>query len=621
MVGMACIGLLLAAGFASGQEVERKMRIFDIEFLTASRDDFPGPDLAQFDVGAESIAPPMMDEDCDEGMSDEMLINMIQYNIHPDSWKNSLNSIDPRDGKLVVVQTPEVLAEVERLLKVLRESHVRLVNVRAWAFEMENSYLQAFMARSLARPSGSLLSQEDVNYLMGKADPGAATLIGAVSVTCFSGQRVHAGPLNKQVYVRDLDVEVAQKITIVDPVMGTLLTGFLVDVRPSIVGRHASVLMEMRIGWAACTDAAASVESGVGRIDTPRRALVTGSTTVLVPRGKAFFLSASHPDKPGYSVVFMVKPTALGFTQGKKKEEKKKTGPRRVLRMYDVRLLTSELKDFPGPDLDIRLEADGAGGPAFDEADEGVGFSAEELVELLKSSIEEDSWSNVRNAITPVGSSLVVVQKPQVHEKITAFLEALWARRAVLVFAHLRYIDADRATLLRIAPLGASTLALEAGAMAALEKELRKGKALTLLRSAAITCFNRQRVHIQTVSQQAVIGDVDVEVAESAGIGDPIMKAACGGLVFDFTPILSGDGRHVAVDLRPQIASVSMPVIAKIGGKFPNVVQKFTLRLDKLLTSVTVPDGGTVLFVTGVSPGNPSRLRVVTLTLRMMRVK
>jgi len=597
------------------------MRIFDIEFLTASRDDFPGPDLAHFDVGSESIAPPMMDEDGDEGMSNEMLINMIQYNIHPDSWKNSLNSIDPRDGKLVVVQTPEVLTEVERLLKVLRESHVRLVNVRAWAFEMENSYLQAFMARSLARPSGSLLSSEDVDYLMGRADPGAATLVGAVSVTCFSGQRVHAGPLSKQIYIRDLDVEVAQKITIVDPVMGTLLTGFLLDVRPSIVGQHASVLMELRIGLATCTDAAASVESGVGRIDTPRRALVTGLTTVLVPRNKAFFIAASHPDKAGYSVVFLVKPNAVGLPAGKKKEEKKTAGPRRVLRMYDVRLLTSELNDFPGPDLDLKIMDDAAGGPAFEEADEGVGLSAEELVELLKTSVEEDSWSNVRNAISIVGSSLVVVQKPQVHEKITAFLQALWARRAVLVFAHLRYIDADRATLLRIAPLNASTLALEAGAVATLEKELRKGKALTLKRCATTTCFNRQRVHIQTVSQQPVIGDVDVEVAESAGIGDPIMREAAGGLVFDFTPILSGDGRHVAVDFRPQIASVSTPVIAKIGGKFPNVVQKFTLRLDNLQTSVTVPDGGTVLFITGTSPDNPSRLRVVTLTLRIMRVK
>jgi hypothetical protein len=603
---------LFFAGAVGAQEEGRKMAIFDIAFCTQARPDYPGPDLARLKLVSEN-KPPMMDDE-KEVPSAHLLVRLIRANIAPDSWLNSLHSIVPRDGKLFVVQTPMAIKAVRRFLDILRASHPGPLSVRAWALSVEKTFLEAFLSRSLARAEGSLLSNEDLDRLLSRADPGAVTILSTVSVTCFSGQRVHVGPLNRRRYIRDLDVEVSSGIGIIDPIMGTLLTGFLLDVRPSIVGPHGSVLLDLRLGLAEYANAGAFVDAGIGRIDTPRRTLLTGATTVLVPRDKAVFFSASHPETPGRAVLFVVKPTVKGWKKAKK-EEKKAPGSRRVLRTYDVGLLTSRLDDYPGLSLDINRGCTTYTDiTIMEDIEEDMG--GENLVQLIETSIEPESWDDVRNSITRVGPTLVVVQKPLVHEKIAGMLETLWDRRAVLVFARLRFIDADRATLARIA--GTGTSALDAKAARALEKELR-GPALTLLRSASITCFNGQRVHFQTISQRAVIGDVDVAVAAKAGIGDPIMVEASEGLVFDFTPVLCGDGRHLTVTLRPQIASMTTPVTTRISDLLPNTLQKYTLSLNTLLTTLTMPDRGTVFFITGTSPGD--RVKIVTLTLSTIRVK
>jgi len=615
LLALAWVGLLLF-GAAQAQEEKREMRIFDIAFFTTAHPDHPGPDLARLELVSEN-KPPMM-EDEREVPSAKLIVTLIRANIAPDSWLNSLNSIVSRDGKLFVVQTPMVLTAVRRFLGILRASHPPPLTIRGWAVSVEKTFLEAFLSRSLARAEGSLLSNEDLDRLLTRADPGAVTILASVSIPCFSGQRVHVGPLSRRRYIRDLDVEVSSGIGIIDPIMGSLLTGFLVDVRPSVVGRQGSVLLDLRLGLAEYTDAHAFVDAGLGRIDTPRRALLTGATTVIVPRGKAIFFSATHPETPGRAVIFVVKPTVRG-RQKAKEEKEKAPGSRRVMRTYDVGLLTSRLDDYPGLSLDINRGYTPRVTPIFEATEEiSERMAAENLVSLIETTVEPPSWDDMRNSIAMLGSTLVVVQKPKVHEKIAGVLKTLWDRKAVLVFACLRSIDADRATFDRIAGADASALGPEA--RQAFEKELR-GPALTLLRSASITCFNGQRVHFQTISQRAVIADVDVEVATGAGMGDPIMAEASEGLVFDFTPTLCGDGRHLTVTLRPQIASLTTPVTARISPLLPNTVQKYTLRLSTLLSTLTMPDGGTVFFVMGTSPGNPSRVRIMTLTLRTIRVK
>jgi hypothetical protein len=606
--------------------VERKMKIYDCEFLTSRREDFPAVDFRWtfHDAGG----PPMMDMETGAEISFGMLIDMITYNIHPDTWSNTNNSIRFSQGKLVVVQTPEVLEEVDALLGVLRRSRVRMVHLRSWALKVENTHFNQFLSRALGRKSGSLMDKADMDHFLAPGvDPRAVEEVGAVSLTCFSGQRVHGGPMREIHYVRDIDVEVAQNYSISDPVMGRLLTGFVPDVRPTIVGNNDTVLLELRLNYAAVSPNIEQVESGVGLIDLPRRTHVSTRATAVVPPGKAVFYAASHPVDSGYTLVFIFKPSVMGLEKEKEKKEKEKkddkSKPRRVLRIYNVQLITSRPENFPGPEIGRPpMGEQGAGAPAFEEPDEeGISISAEELAELIKTSIEEDSWGNVRNSISVVGNALVVVQKPEVQSKIKAFLDSIRSRRAVLIFSTLRFVSCDTATLRRLLPDGGAGLSLTAAQLASIEREIQRGKALRLVGSGCVTGFNRQRVHIVSSKEMPVIADADVEVAQGAGIGDPIMAVIRDGVVHDLVPVLTGDGRHIVMDLRPTSAKMSSPVLTSLGKGIDFKVHKFLVDEQRIRTSITVPDGGTAAFVCGPDESAPTRRALILISGRIVRVK
>ncbi len=613
---------LFAASLAQGQEVERKMRIYDCDFLTVMKEDMPGPDLRHVPSPADAPPAPDVEAGEDDSISPQMLRDMITYNIDPDSWDNSNNKIEFQEGKLVVVQTPAVLDEIERMLDVLRNAKIRLVNVQAWALLVENAYLHDFLAKASASATGPLVTDEDAAYFLGKLpDQGLVRIAGRASVTCFSGQRVHAGPLKKTAYIRDVDVEVAQRMSISDPVMGFILTGFIMDVRPSAVGPGDSILMDLRISHATCSNPDAQIESGSGPINTPQREIVSVESTVMVPKDQGILFAAAHPSMAGYSVVFLVRPRLIS-SEKKDAEGKKGDVPKRILRIYDVRLLVSRIRHYPGPEIEFIYGSEAGAGPGFSEpVAEGVGMDPQELVEMIKTGIEEDSWANVRNSISSVGTSLIVVQEPSVHGRIEEFLKSLWSRRAVMIFSSVRYFSTDAETLRKLAPSAGSALTLETKEIDAIDKELKRGKSLRLGRTAFTTSFNRQRSNLISMRQTSVIGDIDVEVADTAGIGDPIVRVVSDGLAFDLLPSLGGDGKHVMYTFKSQAVKMTDPIVVKLEPHLKNVVHRFDVTYENLQTCITIPDGGAVLFILGPTDGDMSRITAALVSARIVRVQ
>ena len=104
---------------------------------------------------------------------------------------------------------------------------------------------------------------------------------------------------------------------------------------------------------------------------------------------------------------------------------------RTVLRIYDIRELTTKIRDFPG--TRIRLRGDEQGGIDFiDEYDEPVvePTDAEMLMETIEDTVAADSWGqNPEASIMTVMGMLVVRQTPEVHAEIAKLLAQLRQNR------------------------------------------------------------------------------------------------------------------------------------------------------------------------------------------------
>lgn len=73
-----------------------------------------------------------MEEDADP--APESVAELIMTRVCPSTWDSSLGtSIEEREGMLVVIQTPEVHAQIEKLLAGLRATRARAVSVEVVA--------------------------------------------------------------------------------------------------------------------------------------------------------------------------------------------------------------------------------------------------------------------------------------------------------------------------------------------------------------------------------------------------------------------------------------------------------------------------------------------------------
>jgi len=124
--------------------------------------------------------------------------------------------------------------------------------------------------------------------------------------------------------------------------------------------------------------------------------------------------------------------------------------------------------------------------------------------------------------------------------------------------------------------------------------------------AAAITASNRQRVYIAVLNQRAYIADYDtsgmggmtpVEVAE------PVIKNFQEGIVIGVRPIVSTDRRYVTINVRatyshlmgPRISTIMVNIGTTAQVILQDAIEVPEIGIDRVYTSVTVPDGGTIL--------------------------
>jgi type II secretory pathway component GspD/PulD (secretin) len=94
------------------------------------------------------------------------------------------------------------------------------------------------------------------------------------------------------------------------------------------------------------------------------------------------------------------------------------------------------------------------------------------------------------------------------------------------------------------------------------------------------------------------VQDFDVEIAQAASIANPVVNVVQDGVVLDVRPVVSADRRFITLELRPTIANLKRPireVVTTLGSQNSVTIQLPEVELQRVRTSIPMPDGGTVM--------------------------
>ncbi len=117
-----------------------------------------------------------------------------------------------------------------------------------------------------------------------------------------------------------------------------------------------------------------------------------------------------------------------------------------------------------------------------------------------------------------------------------------------------------------------------------------------------ITLYNGQRGYISVSSVVTYIADAEPVVAEAAVAWDPVIASIPVGATLDVKATVSADRRYVQMDLRPQVADVTLPMPTRtITAAVPGLgiatvtIDLPVVQVEDFKTTVSVPDSGTIL--------------------------
>jgi type II secretory pathway component GspD/PulD (secretin) len=129
-------------------------------------------------------------------------------------------------------------------------------------------------------------------------------------------------------------------------------------------------------------------------------------------------------------------------------------------------------------------------------------------------------------------------------------------------------------------------------------RAVQKSDRSTVVIAPRLTAYNGQRANVTVLNQVSYISDFDVEIAQASQIGDPIVQTLRDGVILDLRPVVSADRRFITMELRPTVAILTRPIATfqtTLANGPPVTIQLPELAVQRVRTTVTMPDGGTLL--------------------------
>jgi general secretion pathway protein D len=132
----------------------------------------------------------------------------------------------------------------------------------------------------------------------------------------------------------------------------------------------------------------------------------------------------------------------------------------------------------------------------------------------------------------------------------------------------------------------------------AILRAVQKTSTTEVIHAPNLTVFNGQRAHINVLNHISYVKDFEVEIAQGSVIADPIVAVLRDGPTLDVRPVVSSDKRFVTVEVRPTLLDLIEPIAVfrtslAVGNEVE--LQLPEMQIQRLRTTVTIPDGATLL--------------------------
>ncbi|MHC4849015.1 MAG: type II secretion system protein GspD [Planctomycetota bacterium] len=129
-------------------------------------------------------------------------------------------------------------------------------------------------------------------------------------------------------------------------------------------------------------------------------------------------------------------------------------------------------------------------------------------------------------------------------------------------------------------------------------RAVEKNDRLEQISAPRLTVYDTQRANVSVMTQNSYVQDFDVEIAQAAAIGDPIVQTIRDGIIMDVRPIVSADRRFITMEMRPTVAELVRPFPTfqtSLANGPPVTIQVPEIAISRVRTTVTMPDGGSLM--------------------------
>lgn len=259
---------------------DRYLRFYNVSSLTRDLYDFPGPSL---DIPAAGSGAPLtgatftLEEPVPMQVDSDTLSEMIRSRVAPESWENSRNGIAATSpGILAIRQKTAVHKSIDAFLTPLLASRSRMITTEAVLVGFRKGARAQWEKEIPALGAGGYFLEAEAfqKLLQESSKGGAVRILDRAEVTCFPQQRVHVGRILEQSYLADLEPQVSTLAEMHDPVVSTLNSGFVLDIRPHFISGTDTISLDLRASASQCElPEIPEVTTGSGYLQLPK---VTG---------------------------------------------------------------------------------------------------------------------------------------------------------------------------------------------------------------------------------------------------------------------------------------------------------------------------------------------------------
>ncbi len=110
--------------------------------------------------------------------------------------------------------------------------------------------------------------------------------------------------------------------------------------------------------------------------------------------------------------------------------------------------------------------------------------------------------------------------------------------------------------------------------------------------------YNNTRASMHFLRNISYIKDFEVEIAQAAAVANPVVGTVHDGVALDVRPVVDADLRFITMELRPTVMALQLPIptfTTTLGVGQPISIQLPSVTLQRVRTTVTMPDGGTMM--------------------------